>query len=90
MIFDDKYPLTRVPILEGDLVFLGAIIDDDGTTLHFRNDSHRGQVAVFISPEEGGALMYTYKKFDDRLGGLAAVYEGPYGDPMKDRLIPDY
>lgn len=74
--------LIRVPVLENAL-FLGLEVIDGDHCLLFRSE-HHGQIQVWVQAERGGRLWFSYKQWDDRLGGTEVVYEGPFGDPTKD------
>lgn len=63
------------------------IVDGD-TLLHFQSDLH-GQVQVWVQAERGGRLWFSYKRWDDRLGGTEIVYEGIHGDPALDDPVFD-
>ena len=80
--------LKRVPVLE-DAVFLGMETIDGDDCLLFRSE-HHGQIQVWVYAKRGGGLFFSYKKWDDNLGGVEVTYEGPFGDPSKDEPIwPD-
>ena len=79
--------LIRVPILE-DALFLGMEIIDGDSCLLFRSPAH-GQIQVWVHARRGGELWFSYKQWDDRLGGTEVTYEGPHGDPLRDTPLFD-
>ena len=82
-----KPHLRRVPVLE-DAIFLGLETIDGTDCLLFRSDKH-GQIQVWVQAVKGGGLWFSYKQWDDRLGGTEVTYEGRYGDPTLDDPVHD-
>jgi hypothetical protein len=79
--------LRSVPVLD-DAVFLGMDTIDGTDCMLFRSDKH-GQIQVWVQARDGGELLFSYKEWDDRLGGTEGVYEGRFGDPARDTPIVD-
>jgi hypothetical protein len=79
--------LRSVPVLD-DAIFLGMDTIDGTDCMLFRSDKH-GQIQVWVQARDGGELLFSYKEWDDRLGGTEVVYEGRFGDPTLDTPIVD-
>lgn len=75
--------ILRVPVLDQAMVV--GLVEAPTPHLVFASQRH-GLVRVRVAPDRGGQFIFSYVIRDDRTGTVTQ-YQGPHGDPDKDKVV---